>query len=43
MKKAVEIRSSAMIHIQNFIKIDTGIRKLIGAEGCTDIANMVIS
>jgi hypothetical protein len=37
MKYAVEIGSGAMIYIPNFIKIDSGIRKLIGG-GDTQIA-----
>jgi hypothetical protein len=40
MKYAVEMGSGAMIYIPSFIKIDSGIPKLI-AEGYTD--SMVIS
>jgi hypothetical protein len=36
MKYAVEIGSSAMIYIPSFIKIGSGIQKLIGGERFTD-------
>jgi hypothetical protein len=38
MKDAVEMGSGGMIYIQNFIKIASGIQKLIGrTHGHTDI------
>jgi hypothetical protein len=30
MKNAVEIGSGVMLHIQSFIKIGSGVRKLVG-------------
>jgi hypothetical protein len=42
MKYAVEMGSGAMVYISSFIKIGSGIQKVIG-WGFTDTDNMVIS
>jgi hypothetical protein len=41
MKYAVEVGSRAMIHVADFIKIGSGIQKLIGQDSQTH--SMVIS
>jgi hypothetical protein len=38
MKYAVEMGSGAMVYIQSFIKIDSGIETLIGGGGGGEIA-----